>query len=91
MPRHEYGWLPGTTILALLLSMNNLAEQIMILAATVALSQYCPSRTVVIGPGIHLMGLLRELHCTYVSHGPTLGLSHAEWWKFAGALSRPLR
>jgi hypothetical protein len=58
-PRHLMqltliGWLPRTTAALLLVSDNHLLVAKLILATAVSSWQMCSSRTVVIGPDIHM-------------------------------------
>jgi hypothetical protein len=48
------GWFPRTTAALLLLSDNHLRVAKLILATEVSSWQMCSSRTVVVGPDIHL-------------------------------------
>ena len=49
-----YGWFPRTTLLPLLLSVNHFHVAELTLVAAAALGNLCLSRTVVLGPDIHL-------------------------------------
>ena len=73
------GWFPGTTTPALPLSVNYLADGVVILAAAAAFRPLRPSRTVVIGSDIHLVRSLREIGWAHDAHRPALehvGIDH---------------